>query len=223
MERFSPSADSNLKITQSPSGYRYSLDALAAAEFARIQPNDRVLDLGTGCGVIAMILASRHPNARIFGVELLEEQVEIARQNIRDNQLTDRVTIVHQDIRALSPSLISGPVDVVISNPPHIKKDAGRTNPNPQVAAARHEIHVTLTDILGAARRVLRPSGRLIMVYPADRLADLIAGMRQAAIEPKILTMVYTRPMAPAHRILIEAVKGGGPGMTITRPLTIEG
>lgn len=216
-----PPPAGNLTIAQSPSGYRYSLDALAVADFSELSPDDRVLDLGTGCGVIAIILAGRYPNARLFGIELLKEQVDIARQNIHDNRLTDRVTIFHQDIKTLFPALIGGPVDVVISNPPHIRHAAGRTNPDPRIAMARHEIAVTLKDILAAAHRMLRPGGRLIMVYPANRLADLVSGMRQAGIEPKRLTMVHTRPDAPARRLLIEGVKDGGPGIVITRPLDL--
>jgi len=211
-----------LKIKQSPSGYRYSADALAIADFAQIHPNDRVLDLGAGCGIISLILASRYPDVTIYGAEILKEQVDIGRQNVIDNGMTDRVTILHQDIKTILPALTSGPVDVVISNPPHIKKASGRTNPDPRIAVARHEIHVTLEDIIAAARRMLRPAGRLIMVYPASRVADIITHMRQAKIEPKTLTAVYTRPDSPARRILIEGVKGGRPGVTITRPLIVH-
>ena len=217
-----PLLDGCLKIKQSPSGYRYSADAVAIADFAKIHPNDRILDLGAGCGIISLILASRHPEVSIYGVEILKEQVDIGRQNVSDNGMTDRVTILHQDIKTLSPALTSGPVDVAISNPPHIKKASGRTNPNPQTAVARHEIQVTLEDIINAARRMLRPAGRLIMVYPAGRMADIITHMRQAKIEPKTLTVVYTKPDTPARRILIEGVKGGRPGITITRPLIVH-
>ena len=214
--------DGGLKITQSPSGYRFSADALAIADFAKIGPNDRIIDLGAGCGVISLILANRYPDVTIYGVEILKEQVDIGRQNIHDNFMTDRVTILHQDIKTLLPAMTCGPVDVVVSNPPHIKKASGRTNPDPRIAAARHEIHVTLEDIIDAARRMLRPAGRLIMVYPAGRMADIITCMRQAKIEPKTLTVVYTRPDSPGRRILIEGVKGGKPGITITRPRMVH-
>jgi len=217
-----PFNDEHLKITQSPSGYRYSLDALLIADFAKINPKDRVLDLGAGCGVISMILAGRHSSAAIYGVEISKEQVDIGRQNIINNCMTDRVTLLHQDIKTLTPAMTSGRMDVVISNPPHIEKASGRINPDPRIAAARHEIHVTLKDIMDAARRMLRPAGRLYMIYPAGRMADVIAGMRQANIEPKTLTIMYTRSDAPARRILIEGVNGGGAAMTITPPLFID-
>ena len=214
--------DDCLKITQSPYGYHYSLDALAIADFAKILPGDRILDLGTGCGVIAMILACRHPDTLIYGVEIDKEQVDIGRRNITDNHMTNRVAILHQDIKTILPALISGPVDVVISNPPHIKKASGRINPNARMAIARHEIHVTLQDIIEAARRMLRPAGRLFMVYPAHRMTDAITQMRQAGIEPKTLSVIYTRPGVPARRILIEGIKGGGPGVTITHPVFLK-
>ncbi|RJP85582.1 MAG: tRNA1(Val) (adenine(37)-N6)-methyltransferase [Desulfobacteraceae bacterium] len=211
-----------LKITQSPSGYRYSMDAMAIADFANLSPNDRVLDLGAGCGIISLLLAARYPGVTIYGVELLIEQVDLGRQNITGNGMKDRVTLFHQDIRTVSPAHTAGPVDVVISNPPHIKKASGRKNPNPEVAIARHEIHVTLKDIIDAAERMLRPTGRLMMVYPAGRMPELIDCMRKSKIEPKTLTVVYTRPNLPARRILIEGVKGGRPGMTITQPRIVQ-
>lgn len=199
------------------------MDAVLLARLAEIRSHDRVLDLGTGCGVIPLMLARRQPDITVFAVEIQESLAAIALQNVRENHLEDRITICHQDMKALSLAGTSGPFNLVVCNPPHIEAARGRINPASPLAIARHEITITLTEIIETARRMLCPSGRLFMVYPAKRLADLMAGMRKEGIEPKKLTTVYTRAGGPAKRVLIEGVKGGRPGITITDPLIVHG
>lgn len=199
------------------------MDAVLVARLAELRSGDRVLDLGTGCGVIALILAGRQACITVFGVEIQASLAAVARQNIRENRLDDRVTIRHLDMKTLSLSDTSGPFDLAVCNPPHIEAARGRINPDSPLAIARHEITITLAEIIETARRMLVPSGRLLMVYPAKRTTDLMAGMRHNAIEPKRLTIVYTRAGRPAKRILVEGVKGGRPGLTIAEPLFIHG
>lgn len=211
-----------LQIRQSKTGYRFSMDAIIIATQADINAGDRVLDLGTGCGVISLILAHLHPDITLYGVEIQKNQAKIAALNVRDNDLEKRVTILNQDIKALSPHQTSGTVDVVICNPPHIEKSCGRINFSDQLAISRHEIKITLDEIINAAERMLCRSGRLFMVYPAERLVDLVDRMRAGGIEPKKISVLYTKAGMNAKRILIEGVKGGKPGVTITKPLTIH-
>ncbi|PIP39417.1 MAG: hypothetical protein COX19_07800 [Desulfobacterales bacterium CG23_combo_of_CG06-09_8_20_14_all_51_8] len=212
-----------MKIRQPVSGYRFSMDTVILARLAELRPHDRVLDLGTGCGVIALILAGRQPDITVFGVEIQKSQVEIAVQNVRENLLEDRVIICHQDIKTLSPDQTSGPVDLVVCNPPHTPAACGRINPESPIAISRHEINITIDGIIQAARRMLCPAGRLFMVFPAKRMAELMEHMRQNGIEPKKMTVVYTRAAGSAKRILVAGVKGGRPGITITEPLVIHG
>ncbi|MCD6584159.1 MAG: tRNA1(Val) (adenine(37)-N6)-methyltransferase [Desulfobacteraceae bacterium] len=211
-----------LKIKQSRSGYRFSMDAVVIAKYADIKIDDRVIDMGTGCGVISLILAHLHPDITVYGVEILKNQAEIAALNVRDNNLEKRVTILNQDIKTLSPHQTSGTVDVVICNPPHIEKACGRINFSDQLAVSRHEIKITLDEVIKAAKKMLCRSGRLIMVYPAERLVDLIDRMRSCDIEPKKMTVLYTKSDADAKRILMEGVKGGRPGIKINKPLIIH-
>jgi tRNA1Val (adenine37-N6)-methyltransferase len=198
------------------------MDAVIIAHVADIQSDDRILDIGTGCGVIALILAYRHPQSRIYGVEILKNQADIAAANVRDNHLENRVTILHQDIKSLSVHQTSGTVNTVICNPPHIEKSCGRINPAGHLAVSRHEIEITLDEVVKAAKRMLSPLGRLIMIYPAKRLADLAERMRSCGIEPKKLTILYTKADADAKRVIIEGIKGGRPGILITKPLIIH-
>ncbi|MBC2713913.1 MAG: tRNA1(Val) (adenine(37)-N6)-methyltransferase [Desulfobacteraceae bacterium] len=211
-----------LKIKQAKSGYRFSMDAIMLANQAEINTNDRVLDLGTGCGVISLILAYLHPKITVYGVEIQKKQADIAALNVRDNNLEERVSILNQDIKALSPHQTSGTVDIVICNPPHIEKSCGRINPNDQLAISRHEIKITLDEIINVAERMLCRSGRLFMVYPAKRMVDLIDRMRSCGIEPKKMSILYTKADAGAKRILMEGVKGGRPGIKINKPLIIH-
>jgi len=214
--------DGLLLIRQSNSGYRFSMDAVVIANQADINASDRVLDLGTGCGVISLILAHLHPDITVYGVEIQKNQATIAARNVRDNNLEKRITILHQDLKTLSPHQTSGPVDVVICNPPHIEKFCGRISCNDQLAVSRHEIKITLDDLVKLAKKMLCRSGRLIMIYPVERLVDLIDRMRSCGIEPKKMSILYTKKNTPAKRILLEGVKGGRPGITITQPLIIH-
>jgi len=211
-----------LHISQSRSGYRFSMDAVIIANTADIQPTDRILDLGTGCGVISLILACLNPQTTIYGVEIQKSQADIAAANVRDNHLEKRVTILHQDARSLTIHQTSGSFNVVVCNPPHIEKSCGRTNPDRQLAVSRHEIEITLDDVVKTAKRMLSPFGRLIMVYPAERLVDLTDRMRLYGIEPKKMSVIYTKAETDARRVIIEGVKGGRPGICIKKPLIIH-
>lgn len=211
--------DCRFHIRQPEGGYRFSMDAVLLGREVRLNPQDRVLDLGTGCGIIALILARRRPDAVFFGVELQPDLAEIARENVRANQMEDRITILCGDIRRISPDLTQGPVDVAVCNPPHIPSNCGRLNPLPEIAMARHEITVTLNDLIDAARRMLSPAGRFILIYPAARKAAVLNKLQRAGIEPKHVRMIHTKPDAAAKRFIVEAVIGSTPGVTEAPPL----
>jgi len=211
-----------IRIRQDQSGYHFSIDAVLLAFYARPHPGDRVLDLGTGCGIIPLIMAYRNPKIMIYGIEVQKELSELANLNVKDNRMQDRITIVCQDMKSLRSEMISGLVDLVVCNPPYRKSHAGRINPNHQRALARHEIKATLSDVLLTARRMLRPAGRFVTVYTAERTAELLAQMRSDRIEPKIIRTIHSRRHSEAKLILIEGVKGGRPGTKIQSPLILH-
>ncbi len=210
-----------LRIRQPTDGYRFSMDAVILARRTLPQPSDRILDLGTGCGIIPLIIAFLHKTGPIFGVEIQEGLAELARQNVSDNELAERIAILNRDIRTLGPKITGGPFDIVVCNPPHYDAASGRINPNSGRAIARHEIAMTLEDLTGIAARMLKQTGRLIIIYPARRLADAVIKMRAAGIEPKQLSMIHAKPGAPGMRILLEGVYKGRPGLTVTPPLIL--
>ncbi|MBW2569421.1 MAG: tRNA1(Val) (adenine(37)-N6)-methyltransferase [Deltaproteobacteria bacterium] len=210
-----------IQVKQNKSGYRFSIDAVLLASHACPREDDKVLDLGTGCGIIPLMLAYRNPKIKIYGVELQKALAEIAVINIKDNNMEDRVTILCLDIKDLKQDMVSGPVDLVVCNPPYRKVKSGRMNPDEQRAVARHEIKVTLYDVIETSCRMLHTSGKFITIYPAERLVDIISQMRSAGIEPKFFRMVYSKREAEAKLILLEGVKGGRPGIKIGPPLII--
>ena len=145
-----------IQVKQHRSGYRFSIDAVLLASHARPGPKDTVLDLGTGCGIIPMILAYRNPGIKIYGIEVQTDLADIAALNITENGLDDQIAVLCMDMKALILKMTSGPVDLVVSNPPFRKADSGRINPSRQRAVARHEIKATLYDVVETGRRMLR-------------------------------------------------------------------
>jgi tRNA1Val (adenine37-N6)-methyltransferase len=208
-------------VRQEQEGYRYSIDAVILAYHAGGGSATRVLDLGTGCGIIPMIVAFRDPHVRIFGIEVQVPLARLAMENIEANRMADRVTILTEDIKSLRAEMTGGTVDLVVVNPPFYKADTGRVNPNPQRAVARHELKVSLSDVTAAASRMLQKGGRFLAIYTAERLCDMIAELRSAGIEPKWLRMVQSSDHVSAGLVLVEGRKGGSPGVKIPPPLII--
>ncbi|MEA3435180.1 MAG: tRNA1(Val) (adenine(37)-N6)-methyltransferase [Thermodesulfobacteriota bacterium] len=210
-----------IKVKQDRSGYRFSIDSILLACHAKPHPGDKVLDLGTGCGIIPLILAYREPNLNVFGIELQKDLADIAASNVIENQMDGSITIICKDIKELKNDMISGPVDLVVSNPPYRKAESGRINPDTQRAVARHEIKVSLNDITATVRRVLRTAGRFVTIYSAERITDLLTHLRSAGIEPKFLRMIHSGINTEAKLVLVEGIKGGRPGVKIGPPLII--
>lgn len=210
-----------IKVRQNAGGYRFSIDAVLLAAGIQPRPGDHVLDLGTGCGIIPLILAYRHKDITITGVEIQEELAELAKDNIARNRLSDRVRVFCGNMIDLPVDPVAGPVDWVLSNPPYRKTGSGRLNPNQQRAIARHEILVNLPQLMAVACRMLRTAGKFAMVYSAERLTDCLTQMRGHGIEPKGLRMIHSRADTEAKLVLVQGTKGVRPGLTVGAPLII--
>jgi tRNA1Val (adenine37-N6)-methyltransferase len=210
-----------IRLKQNRCGYRYSIDAVILARSVRVRPKEKVLDLGTGCGIIPVILAFSYPEIRIWGVEIQAQLALLAADNVRDNGMCSRISVLHADMRQIVPEALGGPVDLVVSNPPYYRVRSGRTNPDEQRAIARHEINMTLSDLIRCARRMLKNGGRLITIHSAERTAELLFWMRSEHIEPKRLRSIHSAPQTNAQLILVEGVKEGKPGISISSPLVV--
>ena len=210
-----------MTVQQPKDGYRFSIDAVLLADFIRCKNGQTILDLGTGCGIILLILAFRYPDLKLFGLEIQDELARIAASNVRANNLKGRVQILHRNLKSLTINEIPNQVHHVVCNPPYRQMATGRVNPHQEKAGARHEILAQLEDIVAAASRMLQLSGRLTCVYPARRLPDMIVRMRAAGLEPKRLCTVHSKEGSEARLILITGVKGGRPGLEVEQPLII--
>jgi tRNA1(Val) A37 N6-methylase TrmN6 len=213
--------DGRLKLIQSRRGYRFSIDTILLSEFVSIKPGDIIVDLGTGCGIIPMVLLLKRVIGYAYGLEI---QPELAYQAVRNavlNGLENKMGVILGDIRR--PPLMPSSADVVICNPPYRQRESGRINPDPQRAIARHEICASLDDILDTARRLLRPKGRLAMIYPAVRLVDILVRMRGFNLEPKRIRMIYPGLESEAKLILIEAAADGRGGLKLMQPFIDQG
>ena len=213
--------DGKIRVMQNRRGYRFSIDAVLLAYHAAPRAQEKILDLGTGCGIIPLILAYRQPQIEIYGVEVQAELAELAVSNVRENQLEGRITVFCTDMKLLRPAMTAGPVDLVVCNPPFRRRGSGRINPDAQRAVARHEIKANLGDIIQTSHRMLRTAGRLVLIYTAERMTDILSRMRTDGIEPKFIRMIHSRQDTEAALILIEGVKGGRPDLKIAPPLII--
>lgn len=209
-----------LKVLQKKKGYRFSLDSILLAHFARIGPGARLVELGLGSGVISLILCYR-TGCRAAGVELQEQLADMAARSFRMNQLDHLAEIITCDLREIKKVLPAGSFDAVVFNPPYRRKGSGRISADSEKALARHELSGTLADFISAADYLAAKSGTVVTVYPATRGVELICRFREAGIEPKRMRMVHSTERSGAEFILLEAVKGGGEELEILPPLFV--
>ena len=208
-------------LLQARNGYRYSLDPVLLVGFVGPARARRVLDLGTGAGVIPLLLSADDSVAEVVGLELQHGLAERARRNVELNGLADRLRIVEGDLRRIRDLFPVESFDMVISNPPYRRPESGRIAPQDERAAARHELAGGLVDFLAAASYLLCNGGRFAVIYLAERLAELLDGMRAFRLEPKRLRCVHSRAGEAARLVLVEGRKCGGPGMVVEPPLHV--
>ncbi|MBW1915452.1 MAG: methyltransferase [Deltaproteobacteria bacterium] len=213
--------DGRIRLVQSRAGYRFSIDAILLSEFVTIKKGDVVADLGTGCGIIPLVLLLKRPVSHAIALEVQGELADQAVRNAALNDYSNKMSVILGDLRY--PPLSASSVDVVVCNPPYRKKDSGRINPDQQRAIARHEILVSLDDILDTSRHLLRARGRFAMIYPAERLVDLMVRMTGKGLEPKKVRIIYPNLESEAKLALVEACPGGRRGVKILPPLLDQG
>ena len=211
--------EGKLKIIQPQKGYRFSIDAVLLAGLTRFRPQDRVVDLGTGCGIIPLLLAFRKSVAHVTGIEIQESLANIAKRNVLLNEFDHRITILRADLKKVEFGMLDGPVDMVMSNPPYGGVRSGRLNRASEKAIARHELFGNLADVVQAATRLLPPRGRLALIYPARRLPSLLKEVSLGGFAPKQLTLIHSTLHSEAKLIHLESTKEGrGEYLQVTKP-----
>lgn len=210
-----------LKIIQAREGYRFSLDAVLLAHYPDLQGVGNIIDLGTGSGVIPLLLSARTKEAAITGLELQSSLAERAIRSVVYNQLQDRIRILHGDIRELPDSLPGATADLVVSNPPFWRKGEGKLNKQEEAAIARHELYVDLEQVIAAAAYLMVPAGRFCFIQRAARLDEVWQLCTRFKLRVKKLRMVHAFRDRPATMVLIEAHKQGRFELSIMPPLVI--
>jgi len=211
-----------LKILQKKEGYRFSIDAVLLGQFVKIRRSEKAIDLGTGCGVLPLLLSQTTKASSFVGVEIQKSLADVAVKSVILNCLEDRISILRQDFRKLKTSFPPGSFDVVLSNPPYRKYRTGRINPSPQKAIARHEIKGTLNDLVSIASYLLPHKGRCYFIFPASRTVDLLVALRKGNLEPKRFQFVHPRVGESAKFLLVESVKSSGVELNIMPPLILH-
>lgn len=200
---------------QNEGSFKLSTDSVLLADFANTAKMRRCLDLGSGAGVLCVLLAEKAPELDILGLELQPDFAALSRRNLAENGLESRVSIETADLRRHRELFAAESFDLVVSNPPYFAESTGYSAPNAARSAAREEKACTLTDICAAARWALRWGGRLALVHRPERLSEIFCAMTEAGIEPKRLReVVYSAGKAPSL-VLVEGVRGGGKGLVI--------
>lgn len=210
-----------LRIIQNSKRFCFGTDAVLLSHFAGIRKNDMVVDLGTGTGIIPILLAGRQEEARIIGIEIQPDMVEMANRSVQLNSLESRVEILNADLKEAPEVLGKGKFSLVVSNPPYKKAGSGIHNPQDDKAIARHEILCDLDDVLESAVKLLRIGGRFAMVHRPDRMMDILVGMREHRLEPKRIRMVHSQIHKPPTLVLVEGVLHAKPYLNWLPPLVV--
>jgi len=220
-ERLDDLQRNGYRIIQNPEKFCFGMDAVLLSGFAKVKKGERVLDLGTGTGIIPILLKGKTEGQHFTGLEIQEESAEMAQRSVEYNGLSEDVDIVTGDIKEAVQLFGAASFNVVTSNPPYMTGSHGLTNPGEAKAIARHEILCTLEDVVSAAAGVLKPQGRFYMVHRPFRLAEIFGVMSKYKLEPKRMRLVYPYADREPNMVLIEGLKGGRPRITVEKPLIV--
>ena len=212
----------NLKILQKKDGFCFGMDSVLIANFAKIsRKNAIVADLGTGTGIISILVAGKQNPEKVYAVEIQEELVDMAKRSVKYNDLENKIDIINADIVGISKGNFNKKFDYVISNPPYKKLNTGLINDNQKKLISRHEVKCTLKDVVNEASKLLKDKGVFYMVHRPDRLCDIFNAMRENKVEPKEIQLVHSHLEDEANLVLIKGVKCGKPSLKVLKPLIV--
>ena len=213
--------DEKFRLIQDKFGYRFSVEPLLLAHFTKMKKRDKVLDLGAGNGIIALLLSKMQPEAVFLAIEIQHRIADQALRNSTLNEAGGRVHILHENIKNLPRLFQAGSFNVVVSNPPYQATNSGRINPNPFRAKARHEILTSIEIFISVASVLLKNGGKAYFMFPSFRLAELISLLKKSHLEPKTLQFVYSSVSSESQHFLIEASKNRNLGLRVLPPLIL--
>lgn len=220
-ERLDELQRNGYRVIQNPEKFCFGMDAVLLSGFAHAKKGDKVLDLGTGTGIIPILMEAKTEAAHLTGLEIQEESADMARRSVALNGLSEKIAIVTGDIKEAGSLFASASFDVITCNPPYMIGQHGLTNPEAPKAIARHEILCTLEDVVSQAAKLLKPGGHFYLVHRPFRLAEIMTTMSYYKLEPKRMRLVYPYVDKEPNMVLLEAVRGGNPRMTVEKPLIV--
>lgn len=221
-ERIDDLGIKNLKIIQNKEGFCFGIDSVLLSDFAKnIKKDSLVLDLGTGTGIIPILLCGKTNLKKVIGVEIQEEVYNMAKKSIKLNNLENKFEIINENILNLEKIYKENTFDVITTNPPYKKIDTGILNENKKKIVSRHEITASLEDFLKVSKRLLKDKGEFYMVHRPERLIDIIYNMRKYKIEPKIIRFVFSNKNKEPKLVLIKGIKNAKPFLKIEKNLYI--
>ena len=220
-ERIDDLQRNGYRIIQNPEKFCFGMDAVLLSGFARVKRGANVLDLGTGTGIIPILLEAKTDAAHLSALEIQEESADMARRSVLLNHLENKIDIVTGDIKEADQIFQAASFDVITSNPPHMIAKHGLQNPDAPKAIARHEILCTLNDVVSQTAKLLKPGGHFFMVHRPFRRAEIFAVMQEYKIEPKRMKLVYPYVDKEPNMVLIEGIKGARARMTVEKPLIV--
>ena len=220
-ERIDDLQRNGYKIIQDPCRFCFGMDAVLLSGFARADKGDHVIDLGTGTGIIPILMEAKTEASHLIGLEIQEESADMARRSVALNDLEAKIEIVTGDIKQAVELFGKSTMDVVTSNPPYMIGQHGLKNPDSEKAIARHEVLCTLEDVVKAAAALLKPGGNFFMVHRPFRLAEIMTCLSKYKLEPKRMRLVYPFVDKEPNMVLIEANRGGRSRLTVEKPLIV--
>ncbi len=218
-ERIDDLQRKGLRIIQSKEQFSFSTDAVVLAHFAAVKHHDRVLEVGTGNGVISLLTYSRYEPKEILALEIQKVLADRAKRNVELNGLTEKIQVMEGDMREYKTLFSAQSFDAVICNPPYRPVGHGEQNEKDHYAIAKHEICLTLKELVRGAQYVLKDKGRFYLVHRTDRIGEILSALRDNRLEPKTIRFVYSKPGVNSHLVLLEARKDGKPDCKVLPPL----
>ncbi len=209
------------RIIQDTGRFCFGMDAVLLAGFAKDARGERLLDIGTGTGILPLLMEARTEIPRLWGLEIQEESADMARRSVRLNALQEKIEIITGDIKEADRLFETASFDVITCNPPYMIGQHGLQNANQAKTIARHEVCCTFQDIAGMTAKLLKPGGRFYLVHRPFRLAEILVTLNACRLEPKRMQLVYPYVDKEPNMVLIEAIRGAKPRMTVEKPLIV--
>jgi len=221
-EKLEDLGEYGLKIIQAKNVYRFTQDAILLVKFVQLKNNERIIDLGSGSGIIPILLSYRKKGLSVYGIEIQEELANMSKRSVKLNKLEEIIHIIHEDIKNIRNIFESNQFDVVISNPPYISLGKGVIGTINSRSIARHELKCNMEDIVSQSNYLLKNKGRIYLIYKSSRLVDLMIILRKYSIEPKVVRFIHFEKKRNAELFLIEGIKGGKKELKVKKPIFIQ-